>query len=313
MGYINIPSGSGNGQQGPAGPVGPAGPAGATGDPGPSGYPSSATTASANRLFGGPASGVPAVASFRVLVSNDIPNLDTAKITTGTLPIARGGSGGTSFPNQRIPFSNGTNLVSDPNFIYDTVNGRLTVGGSGTARLGSVVASSASGVSLQAYSEGTNNCFQIRNQSAFAQVTYTANNNPTLGAAMGFGRSRGTQPSRTQSLNGDTIFNIVGFGHTGSGDSPGFSGSIRMEQTENCTATANGADLIISTTPNGTNGYVDRVRINNSGEAVFSSAIATAQYTTLQKLALTPAAGWVVFDTTLNQLSYYNGTIWVNV
>jgi len=35
--------------------------------------------------------------------------------------------------------------------------------------------------------------------------------------------------------------------------------------------------------------------------------------TTTQKLAIaTPAAGLMVYDTTLNQMSYYNGTIWIN-
>jgi hypothetical protein len=35
--------------------------------------------------------------------------------------------------------------------------------------------------------------------------------------------------------------------------------------------------------------------------------------TTVQKLAIaTPAAGLMVYDTTLNQMSYYNGTLWIN-
>ena len=35
--------------------------------------------------------------------------------------------------------------------------------------------------------------------------------------------------------------------------------------------------------------------------------------TTTQKNAIaTPAAGLQVYDTTLNQMSYYNGTTWVN-
>ncbi len=47
----------------------------------------------ANLVFAGPASGGGAVPSFRALVPADIPNLDAAKITTGILPTARGGTG----------------------------------------------------------------------------------------------------------------------------------------------------------------------------------------------------------------------------
>ncbi|MBL7672435.1 MAG: tail fiber domain-containing protein [Bdellovibrionaceae bacterium] len=46
--------------------------------------------------------------SFGVLGAGDIPSLDTAKITTGTLPVARGGTGLTSFGNNSVLVSNGT-------------------------------------------------------------------------------------------------------------------------------------------------------------------------------------------------------------
>ncbi len=44
---------------------------------------------SANQVFAGPSSGGAAVPGFRALVSDDIPSLDTAKITTGTFATAR--------------------------------------------------------------------------------------------------------------------------------------------------------------------------------------------------------------------------------
>jgi len=47
----------------------------------------------ANLVFAGPTSGGGDVPTFRLLVAGDIPNLDTAKLTTGTLPTARGGTG----------------------------------------------------------------------------------------------------------------------------------------------------------------------------------------------------------------------------
>ena len=50
-------------------------------------------TQSANTVFSGPTTGSAATPTFRVLVAADIPSLDTAKITSGTLGTARLGSG----------------------------------------------------------------------------------------------------------------------------------------------------------------------------------------------------------------------------
>ena len=52
-----------------------------------------ASTALANTMFAGPSSGSETAPSFRALVSDDIPNLNASKITSGTLPVARGGTG----------------------------------------------------------------------------------------------------------------------------------------------------------------------------------------------------------------------------
>jgi len=45
----------------------------------------------------------------------------------------------------------------------------------------------------------------------------------------------------------------------------------------------------------------------------FNGILATKQVTTAQKNALTPEAGWVVFDTTLGKLCVYNGSAWQTV
>lgn len=44
-----------------------------------------------------------------------------------------------------------------------------------------------------------------------------------------------------------------------------------------------------------------------------TKAILNARMTTTEKNALTAVAGMMVYDSTLNQLSYYNGSVWVNV
>ena len=45
----------------------------------------------------------------------------------------------------------------------------------------------------------------------------------------------------------------------------------------------------------------------------FNGILATKNVTTTEKNLLTPAAGWVVFDTTLSKLSVYSGTAWETV
>lgn len=102
----------------------------------------------ANTVFSGPTTGAAAAPTFRALVTADIPNLDASKITTGILPIARGGTNsGTALNSNRIMISSGGAIVessaftagsvifaatttglptqSNANFFYDQTNNRL--------------------------------------------------------------------------------------------------------------------------------------------------------------------------------------------
>lgn len=45
----------------------------------------------------------------------------------------------------------------------------------------------------------------------------------------------------------------------------------------------------------------------------FNGIAATKRVTTVEKNALTPSAGWVVFDTTLGKLCVYSGSAWETV
>jgi len=66
-------------------------------------------TQTANIIFAGPSTGGAAVPTFRSLVSADIPTLDFAKITSGTVPVGQGGTGITTTPsNGQIPIGDGT-------------------------------------------------------------------------------------------------------------------------------------------------------------------------------------------------------------
>lgn len=69
-------------------------------------------THTANTVLAGPATGSPAAASFRALVADDIPNLDTSKLTTGTLGVTRGGTGLATFSQGDILYSSALNTLS---------------------------------------------------------------------------------------------------------------------------------------------------------------------------------------------------------
>lgn len=109
-------------------------------------------TQSANTVWAGPATGVPATPTFRSLVAADIPSLDASKISTGILPIERGGTNsGTALTNGKIMVSSGGSIVegtssSTPTFTSETLSAtsnQLTLGTTNTATI-SATAPSAS-------------------------------------------------------------------------------------------------------------------------------------------------------------------------
>ena len=95
-------------------------------------------TQTANTVFSGPTTGVAATPTFRALVSADVPNLDAGKITTGTLGVARGGTGATSTPsNGQIPIGNGSTytaatITAGSGISVTNGSGSITIASSGT-------------------------------------------------------------------------------------------------------------------------------------------------------------------------------------
>ena len=83
----------------------------------------------ANKVWAGPVSGAESVPTFRSLVSDDIPNLDTSKITSGTLGVARGGTGAVTLTGVLI--GNGTSAFTG--IASTTANQMLRVNSAGTA------------------------------------------------------------------------------------------------------------------------------------------------------------------------------------
>lgn len=70
------------------------------------------TNHNANLVFAGPASGSAAAPTFRSLVALDIPSLDAAKITTGTLAVARGGTNIGSYTTGDLLYASGATALS---------------------------------------------------------------------------------------------------------------------------------------------------------------------------------------------------------
>lgn len=70
-----------------------------------------------NQVFAGPASGGAANPAFRALVAADVPALDTAKITTGALPVLRGGTGVAALP-AFLANKNGTHQTGITNSTF---------------------------------------------------------------------------------------------------------------------------------------------------------------------------------------------------
>lgn len=80
-----------------------------------------------NYVYAGPPTAPDDVPTFRTLVAADIPSIDAAKITSGTLPIARGGTNaGTFAVSNGVVYFNGTALVNDADLGFD--GSKLSVG-----------------------------------------------------------------------------------------------------------------------------------------------------------------------------------------
>lgn len=87
---------------------------------------SSAGNVTANTFLAGPTSGVAALSSFRAITASDVPSLSTDKLTSGVLPVVRGGTGlsGVGSASQILGVS-----ISGGNIEYKTLSAgpRITI------------------------------------------------------------------------------------------------------------------------------------------------------------------------------------------
>lgn len=246
--------------------------------------------------------GVPSVVSGttanRVLRTNgttvSFAQVAAATDISGTLAMANGGTGTTSFANQRIPFSNGTVLTADALFLWDTVNTRLQVGGGGgTATANIVQGAGGTHAALNSYQYGSNNNIQAVSQNNnydISMAKFSGTN--TLGVLIGGQWGRGNIAAPAQSLNGDILMTLAAAGTLSTGViANGFSAAIGFTATEDTTATANGADITFATTVNGTTNIIERVRIKNSGETQLTNSHLKSIQTTIPTIVANASAG----------------------
>lgn len=133
----------------------------------------------ANKIFASP-DGAVGAPSFRTMTSNDVPNLDASKISTGTLAVNRGGTGATSFTGNGVIVANaaGTALTSQA-----LTNGQILVGSTGaapvaatlTAGNGISITNAAGSITISSNANGSN---KARIGLLASAVSYTANAAP---------------------------------------------------------------------------------------------------------------------------------------
>jgi len=141
--------------------------------------------------------------------------------------------------------------------------------------------------------------------------------------------ANGTAASPTATLNGDILGQLTFTGHDGTAFVSARS-AIRGTATEDWLPTATGADLRFYTTPNGSTGTFEAMRIANNGNVgigttspdvsalldVSSNAkgFLPPRMTTTERNAIaSPATGLMIFNATDGQFQYYTGTAWAGV
>jgi hypothetical protein len=161
-----------------------------------------------------------------------------------------------------------------------------------------------------------------------ASLSAVRNSADTAAPALILGKTRGTSVGATTIVNSGDHLGWVSF--TGS-DGTNFIEAAYIQVSVDGTPGTNDMPgrLMFFTTPDGSSVAVERVRINNAGNVgigglINSSAILEVnsttkafmppRMTTTQKNAIaSPAAGMLVFDTTLAKLSVYSGSAWQTV
>jgi glucose/arabinose dehydrogenase len=171
-----------------------------------------------------------------------------------------------------IPFSNGSSFAQDnANLFWDNTNKRLFIGanptssGVGASGQLEIEATGGSGHAINIFTQSTNNAIEVQAQNANVAELSLSNNVAAGGAAITLERARGTVISKTQMKAGDVFGGLFFQGYTGSAFA-GYGAAIAAVATQDVTSTNSGAQIVFTTSPNGTNaGNTVRLTIDQDG------------------------------------------------
>ena len=239
--------------------------------------------------------------SGSLTLGGTLSNVSLTTQVTGTLPVANGGTGtATAFTAGSVVFAGASGVYSqdNANLFWDDTNNRLGLG----------TAAPVSSLHIDA---------GIGTIGRFA-----------ASGALVLRSAAGTQSSPTQIVTSTTLGIVVGRGYDGAAYRD--VGNMGFVSDGTISSTSSPGYIQFSTTPSGSTTAVERARIDSSGNvgigtvAPNASAILDVQsttkgfrlpnMTTVQKNAISsPAAGLMVFDTTLSKACVYSGAAWQTI
>jgi hypothetical protein len=219
-------------------------------------------TQSANQVFAGPTTGSPATPAFRQLNVADIPSLDTSQLTSGLLPIARGGTAiGTMTDNAILVGNNLGGYTKTPLctgvMSYDLTTRVFTCAGAGA-------------------------------NATLGANTFSGTQTINLGTVPNIGIELITDPSGGTFFTPSNTIKFKGVSNDGTAHQPTFR--IYNDVQTN----AGYAEFALQYRLNEVDAYVPKLRVTSDGR-LFPPSFTTAG-------ACAAGAYWIGTDTTLNKM-----------
>jgi hypothetical protein len=158
----------------------------------------------------------------------------------------------------------------------------------------------------------------VAEDQANANLRLESFRNSTVVSTLQLLRARGTQAAPALVANGDHLGRILFIGHRG-GSATSSAAAIRayVDGTPSTATNDMPGRLVFETTPDGTTGLTERLRITSAGRVGIGTGNPTQRLDVNGAVRLvpisrpaTPAAGTIYFDTTRKHFFGFDGTTW---